>query len=77
MPLTVWKPRTLNQKTMNKFVAIAIAQGNWWVILSAPCTKEQAQGFSGCQMSEESFDVVTLEQAITHDKVLGREYLSE
>lgn len=62
---------------MSKFVAIAIANDNWWVILSAPCTKEQAQGFSGCQMSEETFDVVKLEQAIAHDKVLGREYLTE
>ena len=62
---------------MNNFVAIAIAKNNWWVILSAPCTKEQAEGFSGCQMSEETFDVVTLEQATNHDKVLGREYLRE
>ena len=60
---------------MSKFVAIAIANGNWWVILSAPCTKEQAQGFSGCQMSEETFDVVSLEQALAHNKVLGREHL--
>lgn len=61
---------------MNKFVAVCITKNNWWVVVSIPCSKEEAEKLDGCEMEGETFRVVTLEEANSHDKVLGREYLT-
>lgn len=44
-----------------KHVAIAI-KGNYWIQLSNPCTKRQAELFKDCVMQGETFAIKTEEE---------------
>lgn len=61
---------------MNKYVAIGISPTNLWVILSKPCSKENAELFKGSELPTETFAVVTVQQVKEHNKVLGIEYIN-
>jgi hypothetical protein len=50
-------------------VAVAI-KDNYWVLLSKPCTLEQAEQFRGCEMRGEKFEIKTEEQVNNHKFVL-------
>jgi len=49
--------------------AIAI-KGDYWVLLSKPCTKQEAEMFRGSEMKDEIFAVKTEKEVDNHKKVL-------
>lgn len=49
--------------------AIAVNK-DYWVLLSNPCTKEQAELFRGSQMKGETFTIKTVEEINNYKKVL-------
>lgn len=51
------------------YQAIAINK-EYWVVLSKPCTKEQAEQFNGCEMIGETFAVKTVEKVNNYKNVL-------
>ena len=51
------------------YQAIAI-KDDWWVLLSNPCTKEQAERFNGCEMIGETFTVKTVEEVTNYKNIL-------
>jgi hypothetical protein len=59
-----------------KYYAIANRQNknnpslDYWVLLSKPCTKQEAEKFRGCEMRGEKFEIKTQEQVINHKFVL-------
>lgn len=53
-----------------KYLATAITKDNYWVLLSKPCTKDEAEMFRGCEMRGEKFEVKTEEEVNNHKKVL-------
>lgn len=52
-----------------KHLAVAINK-EYWVLLSKPCTLEQAEQFRGCEMRGEKFEIKTEEQVNNYKKVL-------
>ena len=52
-------------------VATAITKDDYWVLLSKPCTKEEAEMFEGCEMVGERFEIKTEEEVNNHKKVLS------
>ena len=58
-----------------KYVAVHESEDGYWTIASKPTSKENAQEMLGGTPKNEIGKVVTLEEAISHKKVLGREYL--
>lgn len=53
-----------------KYIATAITKDDYWVLLSKPCTKEEAEMFEGCEMVGEKFEIKTKEEVNNHKKVL-------
>lgn len=53
-----------------KYVATAITKDDYWILLSLPCTKEEAEKFEGCEMVGETFAIKTKEEIDNHKKVL-------
>ena len=53
-----------------KHLATAITKDDYWVLLSKPCTKEEAEMFEGCEMVGEKFEIKTEEEVNNHKKVL-------
>lgn len=49
--------------------AVAINK-DYWVLVSTPCTKEQAEKFKGCQMKNETFAVKTVKEVNNYKFVL-------
>jgi hypothetical protein len=43
---------------------------DYWVLLSKPCTKQEAEQFRGCEMRGEKFEIKTEEQVNNHKFVL-------
>lgn len=52
-----------------KYLAVAI-KDNYWVLLSKPTTKEQAEMFRGCEMIGETFDIKTETEVNNYKNVL-------
>ncbi len=63
-----------NTNSEELFVAVGEKDG-YWVILSRPTTKEQAEELSKSAMEGETPKVVTLDEAKAHKKIVGSEYL--
>lgn len=73
-------PKLENGGVMAKGMYVAIGEyDGYWSILSKPCTKQQAmEMLSDLPLRKgEVGKVVTLEQAMAHKKVIGREYLKK
>ena len=56
-----------------KYIATAITKDNYWVLLSKPCTKDEAEMFRGCEMRGEKFEVKTEDEVSNHKKVLRQD----
>lgn len=52
-----------------KHIAVAI-KDNYWVLLSKPTTKEQAEVFRGCEMQGEIFAIKTETEVNNYKSVL-------
>lgn len=52
------------------YIAVAITHDDYWVLLSLPCTKNDAEKFRGCQLSNETFEIKTQEEVNNHKKVV-------
>lgn len=52
-----------------KYHAIAI-NGDYWVLLSKPCTEQEAEMFRGSEMKDEIFAVKTKKEVDNYKKVL-------
>ena len=59
----------------DKYVAVHVSKDGYWTIASKPTYKGMAVLFKGSEPKNETFKVVTLEEALNHKKVVGREYL--
>lgn len=57
-------------KTNDMYIAVAITHDDYWVLVSKPCTKEEAEKFRGCQLPNETFDVKTQDEVNNHKKVV-------
>lgn len=52
------------------YIAVAITHDDYWVLVSTPCTKDEAEKFRGCQLPNETFEIKTTEQVNNHKKVV-------
>ena len=52
------------------YIAVAITHDDYWVLLSLPCSQDDAEKFRGCQLPNETFEVKTTEQVKNHKKVV-------
>lgn len=52
------------------YIAVGITHDDYWVLVSKPCTKEEAEKFRGCQLPNETFDIKTQEEVNNHKKVV-------
>jgi hypothetical protein len=59
----------------DKYVAVHVSKDGYWTIASRPTYKGMAVLFKGSEPKNETFKVVTLEEALNHKKVVGKEYL--
>lgn len=61
------------------YVAVTETEDDYWIIVSKPTSKKMAQQMADLVTTKkgEKNKVVTVEQAKSHKKVLGREYLSK
>ena len=60
-----------------KYVAVHESKDGYWTIASRPTTKKIAEAHKSSAPKNEVGKVVTLEEALAHKKVVGREYLEK
>jgi hypothetical protein len=69
------KMKTGGSVADDKYVAVHVSKDGYWTIASRPTYKGMAVLFKGSEPKNETFKVVTLEEALNHKKVVGKEYL--
>lgn len=67
-------------KVEKYYCVVSITKDDYWVVITTPCTKEQAEESASSEYGTvrgEKKAVKTVTEVLAHNKVLGKEYLQE